>query len=330
MIKDIAKVLWSFGNRCADDHVGAYAASCAYSLIISFIPFFMIFIVFSRRANTDTKAITEALIAVIPSGLKDYVRTIILEANQKTSAYMSVSVLILLWSAAKVIHALTNGLNIISSVEETRGWFFLRFRSMIYVALFLLGVIGLILASIYSQRIQVMIAVHYPLINDILAFIRSFQVLFAYLGLIIVFLFIYKFLPNCHYTFRSQLPGALIVSTVWMFVSYLIGLYYKHNANFIAIYGSLTGLILSMIWLYFCLYFLLIGAELNRILYEDPDGNIFIQSLDVVKDANLRKREQIEQELDEYSVWRRIKDDEEDLAAHYGIHWENEDDLNQK
>ncbi len=326
MIKDVAKVLTSFGKRCADDHMGAYAATCAYFLIISFIPFFMFFIALTRRFNADTSALTDAVIAVIPGGLKDYVRTIINEVNQKTYAYVPVSILILLWSAAKIFHALTNGLNVISKVKETRGWFFLRFRSMFYVALLMLGVAGLIFISVFSQGIQAAIAARYPTINEIVAFVISFQVIFAYLGLIIVFLFIYKFLPNCRYTFRSQLPGALIVSTVWMFISYLIGLYYKHNANFVTIYGSLTGLILAMIWIYFCLYFVLIGAELNRVLYEDPDNNIFVQSIDVMKDASQKNQEQIQKELDEYSIWRQIDEDEEiSLSNDLGIHWENED-----
>ncbi len=324
MIKDVAKVLKSFGGRCADDHMGAYAATCAYFLIISFVPFFMIFIALSRQFNADTSALTDAVIAVIPGGLKDYVRTILNEVNRKAYAYVPVSILILLWSAAKVFHALTNGLNVISKVKETRGWFFLRVRSMFYVALLLLCVTGVIILSVYSSRIRAVIAEHYPTVNGIISFVISFQVIFAYLGLIIIFLFIYKFLPNCRYTFRSQLPGALIVTTVWMFVSYLIGLYYKHNANFVSIYGSLTGIILSMIWVYFCLYFVLIGAELNRVLYEDPDDNIFVQSVDVVRDANAKNQEQIQKELDEYSVWRQISEEESGLADEFDIPWENE------
>ncbi|MBP3876879.1 MAG: YihY/virulence factor BrkB family protein, partial [Lachnospiraceae bacterium] len=129
--------------------------------------------------------------------------------------------------------------------------------------------------------------------------------------LISVFLFIYKFLPNCHYTFRSQFPGALLVATIWMFFSYLISLYYHHNRNFSNIYGSLTGLILAMIWMYFCCYFLYFGAELNRIIYEDPEDNMIVNMIDGMKDASLRKEQIIEEELDEHSVWKPIRAEEE-------------------
>lgn len=329
MIKDVTKVFRSFAGRCSDDHMGAYAATCAYFLIISFIPFFMIFFAACRALHADFSALTDALLGVIPDGLKSYVRTIVQEVDQKTYAYVPVSIVILVWSAAKVFHALSNGLNVISKVKETRGWFFLRFRSMVYVLIFMLVVVGTIYVSVSGQQIQTVLELNYPVVNEIVKFVHSFQILFEYIGLILIMLFIYKFLPNCRYTFKSQLPGALIVSTVWMFFSYLLGLYYSHNANFSAMYGTLTGLILAMIWIYFCAYFILIGAELNRVLYEDPDGNIFVQSVDVVRDARSRKREQVEKELDEYSIWRPIRDDEEELqdsadSSKYDIRWEDE------
>ena len=309
MLKDIMKVFGSFGRRTTEDHLGAYATTCAYFLMISFVPFFMIFIAFSQRASVDITALTDGIIAIIPSGLKEYVMTII-------------------WSAAKVFHALTNGLNVISKTPETRGWLYLRLRSMMYVCIFFAFVAIALFISFKSKRIQE-IAMTTPWFDDLISFLYSFRVLFAYVGLIFVFLFIYKFLPNCHYTFRSQLPGALITSTVWVFFSYLMSLYYEHNRNFSNIYGSLTGVVLAMIWLYFCMWFVLLGAELNRVLYEDPDQNFMVEAVDVMRDANVKKRQEIESNLDEHSIWRPLRDDdvetEDRQPEDIDIPWEQEE-----
>lgn len=303
------KVFGSFGRRTTEDHLGAYATTCAYFLMISFVPFFMIFIAFSQRANVDITALTDGIIAIIPSGLKEYVMTIITEVQSKSYAYLPISVIILIWSAAKVFHALTNGLNVISKTPETRGWLYLRLRSMMYVCIFFACVAVALFISFKSKRIQE-IAMTTPWFDDLISFLYSFRVLFAYFGLILVFLFIYKFLPNCRYTFRSQLPGALITSTVWVFFSYLMSLYYEHNRNFSNIYGSMTGVVLAMIWLYFCMWFVLLGAELNRVLYEDPDQNFMVEAVDVMRDANVKKRREIENNLDEHSIWRPLRDDD--------------------
>ena len=89
-----------------------------------------------------------------------------------------------------------------------------------------------------------------------------------------------------------------------------MSLYYEHNRNFSNIYGSLTGVVLAMIWLYFCMWFVLLGAELNRVLYEDPDQNFMVEAVDVMRDANVKKRREIENNLDEHSIWRPLRDDD--------------------
>lgn len=327
MIKGLLKGFRSFARRMQNDHMGAYAATCAYFLMISFVPLFMVFMALADLLGANTGALTDGLIAIVPSGLKDYVVTITQEVGRKNYVYVPISALILLWSAAKVFHALTNGLNVISRVRETRGWFFLRFRSMMYVILFIVLVGFSLLVSIFGKPLEESIKQAIPAFGEFLRFIYSFRSLLGYFGLILLFLFLYKFLPNCHYTFRSQFPGALIVSTVWMFISYLLSLYYEHNTNFSTIYGSLTGIILAMIWLYFCSYFLLFGAELNRILYEDPEGNVIVSTIDVVRDASAKNKLKIMEELDAHSDWKTVSDDSEIETAQprdIFIPWEDE------
>lgn len=292
--------------------MGAYAASCAYFLIISFIPFFMIFVAICRKVNADLSSLNDSFLMILPEGLRSYVSTIMTEVDLKSYSYVPISIIVLLWSAAKVVHALTNGLNVIGKVKETRGWLFLRIRSMILVAISLLGASGIVTLSVFGRKIRIVVETKYPTINMIVSFIQTFRILFSYAALIILFLLIYKFLPNRKYSLKSQLPGALIVATLWMFISYLISLYYEHNANFTAIYGTLTGLILAMFWIYFMSYFLLFGAEINYVLLSDPNGNVFIQGVDVVKDARTKKKEIVNRELDEYSLWRPIPDEEEE------------------
>ncbi|MDO4619164.1 MAG: YihY/virulence factor BrkB family protein [Lachnospiraceae bacterium] len=329
MIRNILKLFDSFAKRMQDDHMGAYAATCAYFLMISFVPICMVVFAIAQKTNADISALTAGMLGIIPSGLKEYIATILHEIQLKSYTFVPVSLLILIWSAAKVFHALSNGLNVINKVQESRGWFFLRVRSMLYIVLFLVIVMTSLLLSVSHSSITAWGQKALPSLSSALHFLYSFRSLFGYIGLIFVFLFIYKFLPNCYYTFRSQFPGALVVATIWMFTSYLLSLYYEHNRNFSDIYGSLTGIILAMIWLYFCCYFLYLGAELNRVIYEDPDQNIIVSTISIVRDASARKQRIIEDELNENSVWKPISGIE-DLElpnrqpSDIEIHWSDE------
>ena len=169
---------------------------------------------------------------------------------------------------------------------------------MFMVVMMLGAILGTLRLSLYGIRFQDMLTARYPTLMEIIDFLDPFTSLLAYFGLTILFLLMYKILPNHHYTFRSQLPGALVVSTIWIFVSYLISIYYGQNANFLTTYGSLTGIVLAMIWLYFCVFFMLAGAELNRIFYEDPMNNVIASSIDTYMERRAEK-EKIIEEADE-------------------------------
>lgn len=74
---------------------------------------------------------------------------------------------------------------------------------------------------------------------------------------------VYFLAPNVKQRFRATLPGAVLSVAVWNILSYLLGIYFRHFANFNQTYGTLGGFVAFMIWLYWTSLVLLVGAELN-------------------------------------------------------------------
>jgi membrane protein len=64
---------------------------------------------------------------------------------------------------------------------------------------------------------------------------------------------------------RGPLAGALFSALVWVIFSSAFSFYLSVSGNYGA-YGIIGTVMVAMIWMYFCLYFLLIGAFLNRFL----------------------------------------------------------------
>ena len=77
----------------------------------------------------------------------------------------------------------------------------------------------------------------------------------------------YKFLPNRKATLKSQLPGAVISAVAWSVFSLIFSIYLEYF-NVSNMYGSLTTLIMIMLWVYFCMFIVLLGAEINA-YFED-------------------------------------------------------------
>ena len=86
--------------------------------------------------------------------------------------------------------------------------------------------------------------------------------------LMIFFLLIYKFLPNRRTKLKRQIPGAVFAAIGWMIISWIFSVYVDVFQGFSDMYGSLTTIVLIMLWMYFCLILILIGAEVNEFVDE--------------------------------------------------------------
>ena len=71
-------------------------------------------------------------------------------------------------------------------------------------------------------------------------------------------------MPNHKVTFKSQIPGAIFGAIALNIISFVFSKYLDIFKGFSITYGSLTTLMLIMMWTYSCFYSLFFGAELNK------------------------------------------------------------------
>ena len=222
-----------FMERMRKDHVSAYAAQAAYFLIMSFIPFVLFLTAIVQYTPLTYREVRQAIMSVVPENLQGFVLNIVAEVFSKSAAVLPLSALVALWSSGKGMQALINGLNTIYHVKETRNWLVNRIYSMFYMFLFVLALIASLLLLVMGNRIHVLISGYVP------------------------------FLGNRRASLKSQVPGAFLTAVAWSVFSYLFSLYFTFFPDFSIMYGSLSTLILVMVWLYFCMNLLLYGAEIN-------------------------------------------------------------------
>ena len=74
---------------------------------------------------------------------------------------------------------------------------------------------------------------------------------------------VYYLAPNVKQRFVATLPGAILAVGCWVGLSYLLGAYFRHFANFNKTYGTLGAAVALMVWLYWTGFAMLVGAELN-------------------------------------------------------------------
>ena len=264
----MVEMIRGFLKRLNKDHVGAYAAQSAYFILLSFIPFVLLLVTLVKYTPLTQEIVTTALIRMVPEEFSSFIRVIVNEVFGKSAAFVPVSAIIALWSAGKGVNALSKGLNCIYQVEETRGYVINRLRSAVYTLVFVVAVAVTLLLLVFGNQIQIGIAERFPVIAKVTSVIVGMRTMITLVLLCLVFLMIYKFVPNRRATLKSQIPGAMVSSVAWSLFSLAFSIYIDLTPGTVNMYGSLTTLVLIMLWLYFCMWILLIGAEINS-YFED-------------------------------------------------------------
>ena len=115
-----------------------------------------------------------------------------------------------------------------------------------------------------------MVYAHVPFLSKVVDFIIRIRTFVTLLVLTVFWDLVYKFLPNRTHTskttLRKQLPGAVFTACGWLLISFIFSIYLDIFTGFMDMYGSMTTIVLIMLWLYGCMYIILLGGELNALL----------------------------------------------------------------
>lgn len=81
----------------------------------------------------------------------------------------------------------------------------------------------------------------------------------------IVLIAMYWIVPNTNprLTIISVLPGAIFATAGWLILTYGFSFYISNFGNYSKTYGSIGGIIILMLWLYFTGMVLILGGLLN-------------------------------------------------------------------
>lgn len=262
-IKDLYKKIIAITTEINEDHVGAYAAQSAYFFMLSFIPIILLLLTLVRYTPVTKADVMTAVIQVFPSSVDGMVTSIVNQVYNQSMAIIPLTALVALWSAGKGVLAMTSGLNCIYDCRETRNYLIIRFRATIYLVLFILVLILLLVLSVFGNTLSGLITYYFPILTKLVEWILQVQAYVSPVILMTFMLLIYKFLPNKKVKLIEQVPGAVFAALGWLTVSLVFSVYLDVFTGFSSMYGSLTTIILIMLWLYFCMYSILLGAEFN-------------------------------------------------------------------
>ncbi|MGN0414121.1 MAG: YihY/virulence factor BrkB family protein [Agathobacter sp.] len=267
MIWKIIREAREFAVKCKKDKINAYAAQCAFFIILSIIPFLMLFSSLLKYTSITEDILLQVIRRVMPQYVAPFLISLVKEVYSNSMGIISVSAIVAVWSAAKGVQYMADGLNSVNGLEETRNWLVLRFWAVIYTVIFIVTIVGTLVILVFGNSLQNIIVRDFPWIGKLAAILDRCRGIGMLLFLVLFFDIIFAALPNRKLTLRSQLPGALICAVAWYVFSFGLSVYVDYFNGF-SMYGSLTTIVLIMLWLYFCMYIMMMSAEFN-LMFQD-------------------------------------------------------------
>ncbi|MCD8119369.1 MAG: YihY/virulence factor BrkB family protein [Lachnospiraceae bacterium] len=264
-VTDSVRVVRDFVERMNEDNVGVYAAQSSFFLILSMFPILMLLLMIISNTSFLTLDVVRDFGNYLPSEITPLYDTIIDEMSEKTAggAVISITAIAALWSASKGVLSIIRGLNSVYHMEEKRNYLVLRGISALYTLALIVGIIFSLLVLVFGTSITNVIRNHVPLLYDLLSvFFRSREII-SFAFLLVMFLLIYRLVHMKGMGFWTFLPGSVFSALGWILFSTVFSLYINYSGSLTYMYGSLTSIIVMMLWVYFCMYILFIGAEIN-------------------------------------------------------------------
>lgn len=264
----LIKTFRSFTKKLNEDAVSAFSAQAAFFIVLSFIPFLMLLLTLIQYLPITENLLIQMASEVLPHTINTYIVSLIKEIYaQSPAAIISITAVMALWSASKGFLAMIRGFNFIYGIPETRNYIKLRFVAAVYTLVFAVTLLISLMILVFGNKIFVGVVNQFPILEELALLIMSLRSIVGLGVLFLIFSAMYLWIPNCSLRFFFVIPGALVSSTGWLVFSYLYSIYVDNFVNFNT-YGSLTVLILSMLWLYTCMYILFLGCEINAVIYD--------------------------------------------------------------
>jgi membrane protein len=194
--------------------------------------------------------------------------------KNRNGGLLSIGALATIWSASKGVNALTKALNRSYHVEESRSFFVARGMSVVFtVALIAVLVIALLL-PVFGQQIGMLAFSYFGMEEGFLQLWGSLRLVIPPILIFLVFTAIYWAVPNLKVRLKSAIPGALFATAGWIVTSFAFSFYVGNFGNYSKTYGSIGGIIVLMMWLYFSAIILMLGGQLNAVMTERKQAKL--------------------------------------------------------
>jgi len=248
----------------AKGKLSLWAMSLVYTTLLSLTPFLALGFSLLKALGVHHSlepVLLEGLKGLGPAQAEQVASTIVSFVSKvEVGVLGSVGVALLLYSALSLIQKVEGAFNEVWQVENPRG---ISSRLTEYLAVLTFGPVLVFAAlglttGVLDSKIVGWLTQLEPMGFFVYLFARSLP----YLLIVLVFTFLYGFVPQAQVRAKAAIIGGLVAGFLWQTLSYGFAAFVAGATNYNAIYSGFAILIFVLIWLYVGWLILLAGCQI--------------------------------------------------------------------
>jgi len=255
-----------------EHHTLQVAAALSYYLVLSLFPglMFLSAVLGAIPLPDLFGSVLRLMWTLLPADTMRLVQSVLLDVlSTNRKAWLSFGIVGTIWVASAAFDAMIEALDIAYDVKEDRPFWRTRLLA-IGLAAITAGLVSSALAvMIVGTHFGAWLAARLYVSHEFVLLWPAIHWAVAIVFTLLAVELLYFLAPNVRQRFLATLPGAILAVTCWIVLSYLLGFYFRHVANFSRTYGTLAGFIAFMTWCYWNSFALLVGAEVNAELAKE-------------------------------------------------------------
>jgi membrane protein len=266
-VRRLLKLIWVAFDRFNRNDGSAIAGYIAFSGLLSIFPFLIFAATLTGiwLGNKRSEEIIESLFQIAPAHIAQTIEPVVVEVlNKQSGEVLTLSALFAIWVASSAFDGFRIAFDRAYAVPDPRG--FVENRAMAIMLVFLGAAVATLLGVtiVFSPLIlrfaEVVLQTPIPPLFNYFTYAAGVAVFIGFL------LVMHRVLPGRRLQGCRLWPGVIVTTVLWVAMAFGFSMYLSYTPTYTVTYGTLAGVIITLMFFYFSGATIIYGAEVNAAL----------------------------------------------------------------
>lgn len=253
----------------------------AFNLVMAIVPLLVIIVQLGTYLSLSTDLVEQLIISYAPNELQTLLTNLFSTSPSVASStfFLLTTAISFFWLISKGFYGISSAANITYQVPLMKFAYLERILSFFIVILMVIVLVVAMFFALFGQALIVLILniLHLNIDLNWLILFNIIKSVISFIAYFSFFLLLFYLAPTIKIKVAEIIPGALVTSVGWSISSIAFSFYANHIANYNKFYGSLSVIIILLLWLYILGYTITIGLQVNYILKRDYFGGVLYE-----------------------------------------------------